>query len=375
MAVFLLYDIFNPRSSHLHILILSNLMSYTWNFRKEIIDAFISRGDSVTLVCENDDKTKKTELEKICHFIEVPFNGKGKNPAEELKLVKTYFKIIKNEKPDYILTFTIKMNLYGGLCAKALKKPWIPMITGLGELEKEGKLRTVLLTLHRVVMPHALCVFFQNEQNLEFFKNNGIRVGNSRVLPGSGINLSKYTLCTYPEGEQTRFTFIGRLTEAKGIQQFLEAAERLSSASVAFSAAGKCDDEFSPLVKRLMKEGKLDYLGMVSDSRDLLSKTSCLVLPTYHPEGMSNVLLEACATGRPVICTDRTGTREIVKNGVNGIYCREKDTDNLCSVISDFLKLSNEERARMGLEGRRIVEQSFDREIVVEAYLSEVSTR
>lgn len=358
----------------MHILILSNLMSYTWNFRKEIIDAFVSRGDSITVVCENDDPEKYSELKKTCTIIDVPFNGKGKNPAQELKLIRTYHRIIKKHKPDFLLTFTIKMNLYGGLCAKRSGLPWIPMITGLGELEKEGRLRGVLMALHRFVIPHAKCVFFQNMQNSEFFKTNGIAVRKSMILPGSGINLEKYPLKPYPRGKKTVLAYIGRLTEAKGIRQFLEAAGRLSGEDVDFVAAGKCDAEFVAIVDKLISDGKLKYLGIVADSRNLLAQTSCLILPTYHPEGMSNVLLEACATGRPAICTDRTGTREIIKDHVNGLFCREKDTDNLCLVISEFLRLSYDERAQMGLEGRRIVEESFDRAMVVNAYLSQVST-
>ncbi|MCR5760525.1 MAG: glycosyltransferase family 4 protein [Sphaerochaetaceae bacterium] len=356
----------------MHVLILSNLMSYTYNFRKELIDALVSRGDCVTVVCEDDDSDKRKEIEKTCSFINVPFNGKGKNPLEELKLIKTYRGIIRRAKPDFVLSFTIKMNLYGGLCLKNSGIPWIPMITGLGELEKEGRLRTVLLALHRLVMPHAKCVLFQNEDNLNFFKKNNIRINKGIIVPGSGINLSKYALQEYPQGNKTVFAFIGRLTEAKGIREFLEAAKRLAGDKLCFVAAGKCDDEFAPLVNSLVSEGKLDYLGMVGDSREVLKKCSCLVLPTYHPEGMSNVLLEACATGRPAICTDRTGCREIIKDQVNGLYCREKDTDNLCSVISDFVSLDYERRRAMGLAGRSLVEKCFDRSIIVETYLENI---
>lgn len=109
---------------------------------------------------------------------------------------------------------------------------------------------------------------------------------------------------------------------------------------------------------------------MLSDSRDYLASSSCLVLPTFHPEGLSNAILEANAVGRPVICTARTGCKEIVTDGENGFYCREKDTEDLERVIMKFASLPVAERAEMGRRGREIVEREFDRKIVVDAYLS-----
>ncbi len=352
------------------ILVLSNLISYTYNFRKEIIEAFVSKGHEVVVVCDVDDASKRDELEKICRIIDVPFHGKGTNPKEELKLIGTYSAIMKSEKPDIVFSFTIKMNLYGGLVAKKRHIPYVPMITGLGELEKEGKLKKLLMFLHRRVMPKAKCVVFQNEDNREYFKKNNIGFKNSVVVPGSGINLGKFKLQPYPAGERTVFAFLGRFIEAKGVSEFLQCANDMASADVEFIAAGTMDDKYRDAVKMLVEEGKLRYDGELADSRDFLKEASCLVLPTYHPEGLSNVILEACATGRPVICTPRTGCKEIVEDGVNGFYCSAKDVDNLESVLKRFISLPNEERTKMGENGRRIVEDRFDRKIVVDEYLS-----
>lgn len=351
------------------ILILNNLISYTYNFRKEIIEAFVREGHSVLLAADNDDDEKLGELERICRFIPVPFNGKGTDIREEWKLLRTYRKIVRDERPDIIFTFTIKMNLYGGLAARRYHVPYVPMITGLGELEKKGRLRTLLLFLHRRVMPYAKTVVFQNDDNRAFFDANNIKYTSSVVVPGSGINCGKFCCVDYPEGDVTHFVFLGRLIKAKGIGEYLDAAERLSSPSVVFHAAGPVDPEFLGRVDDLEKRGKLIYEGVLSDTRGYLASSSCLVLPTYHPEGISNVILEACAVGRPVICTPRTGCREVVSDGVNGLYCREKNSDNLVSVIEKFLSLSRDERALMGKRGREIVAAGFDRSIVVKAYL------
>lgn len=356
----------------MRILILSNLVSYTYNFRKEIIDAFLDKGNEIIIACDNDSPEKKAELERGCKLVEVPFNGKGKNIKEELSLVKTYSSLMKKEKPDVVLSFTIKMNLYGGFAAYRNKIPFFPMITGLGELEKPGRLQKMLLLMHKYVMPKAQCIFFQNQTNIDFFKSHGIKVKEALLVPGSGVNLSKFSYKEYPsEDLQIEVAFIGRVTEAKGISEYLDVAEQLS-ALVVFHVAGLCDDMFKPRIEELSRKGAIIYHGSLEDTRSLLEKISCIILPTYHPEGMSNVLLEAGATGRPAICTDRPGCREIVKDGVNGLYCLAKDSDNLRSVLESFLAMDYEKRRQMGMNARSMVEENFDRQIVVDAYLKEV---
>ncbi len=351
------------------ILILSNLLSYTYNFRKEIIDAFVEKGHKVFLACDIDDDKKLEDFGDNVEIIAVPFNGKGKNPVEELRLLNTYKRIIKSTHPDIVFTFTIKMNLYGGLASRKYHIPFSPMITGLGELEKKGKLRAVLLSLHKMVMPYAECVIFQNADNRRFFDDNGIKYKSSIIVPGSGINLEKFKYVEYPRSDRENFVFLGRLIEAKGIEQYFVAAEVLSSDKMVFHAAGPVDECYKERLESLVKKGKLIYHGVLSDTRAYLSSSSCLVLPTFHPEGLSNVILEAFAVGRPVIATDRTGCRELVIDDDNGFFCREKDPDNLISVIKRMAFLTRDERERMGRNGRSFVEKYYDRQIVVKAYI------
>lgn len=352
------------------ILLLSNLLSYTYNFRKEIVDAFVKEGHEIVIACDVDDCGKLLEIEKESKVIEVPFNGKGTSIKEEISLLNTYRRIVKEEKPDIVFSFTIKMNLYGGLASKWNHVQFVPMITGLGELEKEGKLRALLLFLHKRVMPYAKCIVFQNEDNRAFFDNNGIKYKRSVVVPGSGINLDKFKYVEYPKDDKIVFSFLGRLIKAKGIEEYFICAKELASDNIEFHAAGPINKEYEEEVRNLVGSKKLIYDGVLSDSRVYLSSSSCLVLPTFHPEGLSNVILEAQAIGRPVICTPRTGCKEIVKDGINGYYCKEKDAKSLSSAINKFLSLSVDEREEMGRRGREIVERSFDRKIVVDSYLS-----
>lgn len=354
------------------ILILSNLASYTYNFRLEIVRAMKEKGWDVVMVFDNDSEEKTSVLSEYGQVINVPFNGKGTNIKEEFDLLRTYRRIVRETKPDAVLTFTIKMNLYGGLAATGKKIPYFPMITGLGELEKEGKLQKLLTAMHKYVMPRAGCVFFQNEANIEFFKERGIRTGKTVLLPGSGVNLEKFSSMPYPpEEDGTSFAFIARLTQAKGIEQYLDVASDLSSLAT-FYVAGLCDKQYKERVETMNEQGHIKYLGVLEDTRLLLEKISCLVLPTYHPEGMSNVLLEAGACGRPAICTDRPGCREIIRDGENGFYCKAKDSDDLRNEVERFLALDYEEKRKMGARSREIVEKGFDRSIVVRAYIQEL---
>jgi len=354
------------------ILILSNLASYTYNFRLEIIQALKKKGWEIIMAFDNDSEEKTKALSEYGQIINVHFNGKGTNIREELNLLRTYRKLVRSIKPDAVLSFTIKMNLYGGFAAVRKKIPYLPMITGLGELEKEGKLQKMLTVLHKYVMPRAKCVFFQNEANIEFFREKGIRTQKSVLLPGSGVNLEKFAFMPYPAEENgTSFAFIGRLTQAKGIEQYLDVAQNLSSLAT-FYVAGLCDKQYEERVESLNSQGSIKYLGVLEETRPLLEEISCLILPTYHPEGMSNVLLEAGASGRPAICTDRPGCREIVRDGENGFYCKAKDTENLQDTVERFLVLDYEEKKRMGARSREIVEKNFDRNIVVKAYIEEL---
>ena len=114
------------------------------------------------------------------------------------------------------------------------------------------------------------------------------------------------------------------------------------------------------------------YHGHVSNIAEIHALSACTVHPTFYPEGMSNVLLESCACGRPIITTDRPGCREIVDEGVNGFIVKQRDSEDLIEKLEKFLALPWEERREMGLKGREKVEREFDRKIVMNKYLQEI---
>ena len=218
-------------------------------------------------------------------------------------------------------------------------------------------------------------VFFQNDANLQFCLQHSMVKGRTRLIPGSGVNLSFHTLKPYPqESEPVRFLFISRIRREKGIDEYLAAAKaiRKDYPNTEFHILGGCEGDYEERLRCMTEQGIVVYHGAQSDVRPFIANASCLIHPSFYPEGMSNVLLEACAAGRPVITTDRPGCGEIVDEGKTGFIVRQQDADDVIAKVHKFLSLSYDERKTMGLAARQKVEREFDREIVVKAYEEEI---
>src|SRR5690625_320594 len=356
------------------VLVLANFGMGLYNFRKELLQELIDRGYEVYISLPNDEYVPK--LVKLgCKFIDTPVSRRGTNPITDFKLFRKYRKIIKKVVPDVVLTYTIKPNIYGGLASKLLKTPYIANITGLGTaVENGGLLQKTTLFLYKVALKRAKCVFFQNKENKDFLVNKKVVKGNNRVLPGSGVNLKKYTLMDYPDDDIIKFLFISRVMKEKGIDQYLEAAEHIKKIhpNTEFHVVGFCEEAYEDKLEDLDDRGIIKYHGQQTNVRSYYQITHCTIHPTYYPEGMSNVLLESAASGRPIITTDRSGCREIVDDGINGYVIEQQNSNDLINKVERFLKLPYEKRKEMGLAGRVKVEKEFDRKIVMDAYMEQI---
>lgn len=358
------------------VLFLVNHDIVIYNFRREIVERLLEEGYEVYISSPYGERID--DLIKMgCKYLEASIERHGTNIAKEIILLRYYKKIMKQISPDVVLTFTIKPNIYGGIAAKSLNIPYIANITGLGSaVENEGLMQKLSVVLYKIAFKKINTVFFQNKENLEFFKNKKIALGKHKLLPGSGVNLEQFSLLEYPESKTIEFIFISRIMKEKGIDQYLEAATyiRKKYQNTRFHVLGFCEEkEYEKKLYELEKEGIIKYHGMQRDIRPFLKSTHCTIHPTYYPEGMSNVLLETAASGRPIIATNKAGCREIVDNKVSGFLVQQKNLQDLISKIEDFLKLSYKEKKQMGLKGREKVEKEFNREIVVKAYLREIS--
>lgn len=357
------------------VLILANNDVGLYNFRKELIERLTDDKFEVYISLPNGKKVQKM-IDMGCKFIETDIQRRGTSIKSDLKLMRFYKKIMKKIKPDVILTYTIKPNIYGGMAAAGMGIPYLANVTGLGTaLENKGKLQTLTKNMYKAAFRKAECVFFQNEENRDFFIKNKLYNKKYQLIPGSGVNVDKFNVMEYPAEDTVEFVFISRVMKEKGVDQYIEAAEfiRGKYPNTRFHICGACEEEYKDELDALQRNNIIIYHGLVSDVREVLKDTHCTIHPTYYPEGMSNVLLESSACARPIITTNRSGCREIIDDGINGYIVRQKDSADLIEKIEKFLALPYEEKRLMGLNGRKKVEKEFDRQIVVNAYMEKIN--
>ena len=365
------------------ILILTNYANGLYLFRKELLLALMEEGHDVAVSVppdENVDKLRNLSYnDKKAKIIETPFERRGNNPFRDFGLFMTYMRILRTDKPDRVLTYTIKPNLYGGLACRIKGVPYICNITGFGTaIEGGGVLSRVLLGFYRVSMKKAVCVFFQNKGNREFMNKHGIAKNNSRLLPGSGVNLTEHPFEDYPpEDKHIRFLAVIRIMKDKGIDEYLEAARimRERHKGLKFYLVGEYEEEtrglYEPIIEELQSKKIIKYLGHIDNVAEVMAKMHIIVHPSYH-EGLSNVLLEAAACGRPVLASDINGCVETFAEGESGFAFEAKSTDALVEAMEKIIALSTRQRRSMGIAGRAWVEENFDRNIVIKAYKDEI---
>lgn len=359
------------------ILILANNDVGLYNFRKELIEKLIELKNDIYISLPYGERVE--DLKKLgCKFFETYVDRRGTNPIKDIKLLMKYKKLIKKIEPDIVLTYTIKPNIYGGIVCRFNKISYICNVTGLGSAtEKESAIQKVILFLYKIALKNVKCCFVQNEENLQFLKNNKIikKEEKYQLIPGSGVNLSQFKVLPYPEEkEKIRFLFISRIMKEKGIEEYLELAKYMKNdnKNLEFHILGFCEQEYESTLKELQDKNIIYYHGMQKNVIPYLKECSCLIHPSYYPEGMSNVLLEASASGRPVITTDKPGCREIVDDGVTGFIVKPQDLEDLKIAVEKFINMPYEEKVNMGLAGRKKVEKEFDRNIVIDAYIKQI---
>lgn len=356
------------------ILFLVNHDVVIYNFRLEIVERFIHDGHTVHISSPYGERID--DLVSIgAIFHEINMDRHGMNPKDELRILGEYKKLMREVKPDICFGFTIKPNIYGAIAARKYNIPFVANITGLGTaVENPGIAQIISIVLYKFAFRKIQRVFFQNEENRKFFVEHNIAVKAHAMLPGSGVNLNRFPQKPYPNDQVVKFAFISRIMKEKGIDQYLEAAEEIKKRhnNVEFHVCGFCEPEYDGTLQEKDRDGVVIYHGMIRNVADFMSRMHCIVHPTYYPEGLSNVLLEACATGRPIITTDRPGCREVVDDNRNGYMIPQKNSAELVMAIEKFLRLSLKQKEQMGKNARAKVEKEFDRQIVVNRYLEEV---
>ncbi len=354
-----------------------------YNFRAGLIRALVAEGYDVVAVAPSDEYAARLS-ELGCRFVPLAMDNRGTHPGRDLLLLWRFYLLLRRERPDVFLSFTVKPNIYGALAAHALAIPVVNNIAGLGTVFiKVNWLTRLVRWLYRVALSRSRCVFFQNNDDLELFVKAGL-VSPEKVarLPGSGIDLRAFQPDPMLplDGRPFRFLLAARMLRDKGVVEYVDAARivRRNFPDVEFCLLGFVDVQNPTAISKgqmiaWVEEGVVRYLGATDDVKPYLAEADCVVLPSYR-EGTPRSLLEGAAMGKPVITTDAIGCRDVVDDGVNGFLCKTRDVDDLAAKMMMMVRLSPESRAEMGQMGRKKMEREFDEKIVIDRYLTVIQS-
>ena len=357
------------------ILILTNHQTGLYKFRRELIEELENKGNTVYISVPEGEFTKALQDLGAKVAINRHLDRRGTNPITDLKLIKYWKAVIKKIRPDVVLTYTIKPNIYGGYLCGRLEVPYVANVTGLGtSLEGDGLKQRIISYMYRVGLNKAQKIFFQNEYNKKFMLNRNIVNSPYEVLPGSGVNTEEHSFEPYPdEGEGIIISYIGRIMKDKGIDELIEAAKNIHTKhnDVKLRLIGFFEDDYDAVIHEADKEGIIEYISQQTDVHPWIANSHAVIMPSYH-EGMNNVILEAASAGRPVLASNIPGCREAVDDKKSGLLFEVKSSTAIVSAIDEFLALSREERATMGNAGHEKMVREFDRKIVVDRYIREL---
>lgn len=360
----------------------ANSCWYLYNFRKNTITSLIQAGYEVTCIAPPDQYA--TKLIKLgCKHQPIALFPDGTNPIQELVSLLKLRALLKKLKPAIYLTFNPKLNIYGGIASRTLKINHIANISGLGSLNNKNIIiKIIYFFLYRLSLSSSKHIFFQNNHDKKIFCNFKI-VNPSRAsrLMGSGVDLQKFSYQMMPPTPPTKFVFVGRLIEQKGVRAYVKAAQRLMDKypkRAEYSIIGILEPTHS---KRAITVNELNdwenkhnirYRGASDDVASDVAINHVIVIPTSYSEGVPRVALEGASVGRLVIISDLPGCRETVEEGVTGFLCNPKKIDSIFDAMETALNLEEAAKIKMGAAARSRMEALFNEEHNIEAYLSQI---
>lgn len=351
----------------LTIFVITNNSIGLYGFRGELLKR-LAKEHKVVISVPNDGFFE--ELSSLgCKIIQTDIDRRGMDPRRDLGLFLRYRKLLREVKPDLVITYTIKPNIYGGLACRLAGVPYAANITGLGTaFQKKGMLRTFVTALYQLALKKANVVFFENSGNRDTLVDLAVvRLEQCKLMNGAGVNLEHFIVSEYQYTDTIRFLFMGRVMAEKGVDELFAAMERLRSEGVdcTLDVLGYFEESYGEKIRAGEAAGWLRYHGYQKDVRPFIAASHCFVLPSWH-EGMANTNLECAAMGRAVITSRIPGCMEAVVDGESGFLCEVKSVDSLCAAMRRFCNLSDDQRRAMGLAGRRHMEAVFDKQKVVD---------
>lgn len=370
------------------VLFVANTAFFVNNFLLGMAGALKESGCSVAVICPEDPHAPRMR-EKGMRVIPLQnLHRKGMNPIRDLMLMYELLSTYRRERPDLVLHFTVKPNIYGGLACRLLGLKAVNVITGLGYLFiKKSAVGALAKSLYRFALHGATKVAFLNRDDLEVFRDGGlVREEKVFLLPGTGIDASHYRSRTPSAASGTErasrhvvFLMLGRILWDKGIGEFVEAAASVkqSGLEAEFWILGAPDaGNPSAVPESFLREkealGIIRCFGQADDVREIIALADVVVLPSYR-EGIPRALLEAMAMEKPIIASDATGCRDVVEHGRNGMTVRTRDALSLSEAMASFISMGSGRRAEMGRKGREKVLREYDDTVVGRILLAELA--
>ncbi len=352
-----------------------------YNFRMNFVKALIARGYEVHTVAPIDKYTHYL-VEAGCIHHKVRMDSRGANPIKDFALIIELWSIYRKIRPDIVLHYTVKPNVYGTIAASLLKIPAVNNVCGLGTVFlKKNLVSAIAIQLYRWTFRFPKKVFFQNADDLDLFLNKKL-VAPERVdlVPGSGVDLERFQPLPFRRNETFTFLLISRLISDKGIIEYIDAIKKLKHRGISarFQLLGAKDPQHKrgikeKVINQWIHEGTIEYLGTTDDVRQFIEQADCVVLPSYR-EGAPRTLLEAASSAKPIIATDVPGCHHVVSDHVNGLLCKMKDAHDLADKMVEMANFSNDKLRELGQNGRIKMVNEFSELVVIDKYLQTLNT-
>jgi glycosyltransferase involved in cell wall biosynthesis len=343
------------------------------------VRALLEQGYEVHTIAPEDEYTHLLEQSGCVHH-KVKMDSRGANPVKDSALIVELYSIYKRVKPDIILHYTIKPNVYGTLAASMLGIPVVNNVCGLGTVFlKKNLVSAIAIFLYKISFRFAKKVYFQNPDDLNLFVNQKLVPADAvDLLPGSGIDLKKFQPAAFKRNDKFTFLLISRLITDKGVMEYIEAVRKLQSSGVNahFQVLGAMDPEHKRGIKTEVIQNWIDtktieYLGTTDNVQKFIHQADCIVLPSYR-EGTPRTLLEAASSSKPIIATDVPGCNHVVKNNFNGLLCKLKDADDLAEKMKMMAGFENTTLKLFGENGRAKMEAEYNESVVIDKYLQTI---
>lgn len=363
------------------IVIVLNTSWNIYNFRMNFIRTLQLEGHEVHTIAPVDKYTPFLEAAGCIHH-NINMDIRGANPLKDIALIFELRKVYKKLRPDVILHYTIKPNVYGTLAASMLRIPVINNVCGLGTVFLKNNLTSLIaMALYKLSFRFANKVFFQNNEDRELFLSKGLVAKEATdLLQGSGIDLDHFKPAEFERNKKFTFLLISRLISDKGIFEYISAINQLKARGVdlKFQLMGPADPDHkrgikTDVINEWIRSGTVEYLGTTDDVRPFIHAADCIVLPSYR-EGTPRTLLEAASSAKPIIATDVPGCHQVVEHGVNGYLCKLKDANDLADKMEAMSKLDDATLERFGQNGREKVVADYDEHLVIAKYVDAIRT-